>query len=205
MERPDPVVHILLCHSPDMQGARTGANGFSERTLAEDVNFFVAERLRAKKVACWPVQKPTLIQRIMYLKKMSQLSPHQVALEVHFNSAPNETARGFMTLAHADSVHGLRLAKCIHERIHELRPTAPDLGVCACRGDLRYVDSDRQYRLQRLALLEDVKQWCCIPEAAFLSNKDDQKWVMKFDNRKALGYSISQGTIDFLETLTLEV
>lgn len=205
MERPEPVVHILLCHSPDIQGARTGPEGFTERQLAEDVNFFIAERLLNQKIACWLVQKPTLIQRIAYLKKMAKLSPHQVALEVHFNGSPDPKARGFMTLAHADSIHGMRLAKCIHEQIRELRPDAPDLGVCLCRGELRFVGTDHQFPLQRLALLEGTKQWACIPEACFLTNKEDQKWIMKFDNRKALGYHIAQGIKDFLETLTLEV
>jgi len=200
-----PIVHILLCHSPDLPGARTGPDGWSERTLASDVNGCMMTRLLNNKVNVNLLEQDTLIRRIRYLKKVAPRSPNQVAVEVHFDSNPDRKVRGFSTLAHADSKHGMHLARCVHERVKDLRKDAPDHGVCPCRQELRYAGSPKEYPLQRLALLQDVPQWSVIPEVAFLSNAEDTKWASKFDNRRALGYAIATGIMDFLDTLTLEV
>ena len=200
-----PIVHILLCHSPELPGARTGPHGWSERTLAADINGCILGRLLNNKVAVFLHEHDTLIRRIRHLKKVAKDSPHQVALEVHFDFSHDRKVRGFSTLAHADSPHGMHLAKCIHHRVGECRSDAPDRGVCACRQEMRYVGTPREYPLQRLALLQDVPQWSCIPEIAFLSNEEDTKWVSKFDSRRSVGYAIATGIMDFLDTLTLEV
>jgi N-acetylmuramoyl-L-alanine amidase len=200
-----PLVHILLCHSPDLPGARSGPTGWSERTLAADVNGCMMTRLMNNRINVNLLEQDLLIRRIRYLKKVASRSPHQVVVEVHFDFALDRKVRGFSTLAHADSKHAMRLARCVHARVKELRSDAPDHGVCGCRQELRYADSPKEYPLQRLALLQDVPQWSVIPEVAFLSNDEDTKWASKFDNRRALGYSIATGIMDFLDTLTLEV
>jgi N-acetylmuramoyl-L-alanine amidase len=124
--------------------------------------------------------------------------------ELHFNAFPSPDARGHMTLHHAKSIYGMRLARHIHAEIGRLRGDSPDLGVCPCEGDMRFVGTPREFPLKRLALLEDVPQWSVIPEPAALTNAEDLKWITKFDSRRDLGYAIAQGIIDFLDTLTLE-
>jgi len=204
LTRTSPVVHILLCHSPDAPGAKT-ANGWSERQLAADVNGCLFGRLTTHKITVWQHEQDLLARRIRILKKAMSVSPNQIAVEVHFNSFPDPKTRGFMTLGRATSVHSMRLATCIHDQIQIIRPDAPDLGVCGCSKDRRFVGTPQEFKQTRLALLEDVPQWVCIPEPATLSNPDDTKWVLKFDNRRRLGYAIATGILEFIDTLTLEV
>lgn len=198
-----PIVHLLLCHSPDSPGYTT-ANGWSERTFARDVNSFIFNKLNRHKVNVWLHEQDTLERRIKYLKRCAAQGPQQCAIEVHFNAFPSILIGGYMTLHHAKSIHGLRLARHIHAEVGKIRPDAEDLGLCPCEDDLRFVGTNRQFPAKRLALLEDVKQWSVIPEPVTLSNENDLKWITKFDSRKTLGYAIAQGITDFLETLTQE-
>ena len=202
----EPIVNILWCHSPDLPGARSGPHGWNERTLAKDINWAMFERLSMNKISARMLEQDTLIRRIAYLKKHAKDSPNQIAIEVHFDSNPHrDCERGFSTLYYAGSPYGARLAKCVHESIAWCRRDAPDRGLCACKGELRNVGTPNQYPLQRLALLEDVPQWSVIPEVAFISSPEDTKWASKFESRRACGYAIATGIMEFLDTLTLEV
>lgn len=200
-----PIVHILLCHSPDNPGAKTSA-GWTERQFAADVNGCLFGRLNGKNINVWMHEQATLERRIQYLKRAAKANKvHQCVVEVHFNSFKSQKVRGYMTLAHAKSPHAMRLASFIHQQVELLRPDVPSLGICGCDGELRFVGTPKQFPQSRLALLEDVPQWAVIPEPAVLSNPDDVNWITEFDHRRDLGYAIANGILEFIDSLTSEV
>ncbi|WP_312562236.1 N-acetylmuramoyl-L-alanine amidase [Anaerospora sp.] len=164
-------------HYPGLDSGAVGATGLQEAIVTQDLMKRVARYLRTVWYDVTEIQENELYQ----ITDASNVFGAELFISIHCNSAASTSARGTETYCYQLGGTGERLAGCIQSQI------VKSLGTV-----------DRGVKTANFAVIRDTDCPAVLVEAAFISNKEDEKLLADSTKRDEFAKAIARGITDLV-------